>query len=395
MYSPRQKAVAVALLIAGAIAFCTAPTSAQDQFPRPEDLLRWFPLGDYDLIVHKDYQTLQEAPTWDIYSRLFDPHNSWIKIDFQLPRPFQQDILSATMAQALSIRTAVFRDPEKAKNYKEVYGDMLTTEVINDRIFKFESVGSRYFVFRYLYAEDKLSRCLSTGQMEKIKLRLYDRPVYTFHQVILGKSVDFFAYLSEDQEFLIAPSLSELARMVHTGRGYFLALIDGRDYQDLPYLSEELGNSWQFTSYSAHHRALLHRMRVNNVSFAKQAVVRDKLLENSSYKIKSLTLDNSLTFRALNAFGTLSRASEWHQKNQYGTNIDFLNSSFFNRNYLLFFQPAYHALQGTTVISQVSYQDNDVIKLKDYLSTLPEMKKRQQQLIDSFKDKKEAQSTPD
>lgn len=394
MISLKQKTLLIALLTAGVLFFCFTPASAQDQFPRPEDLLRWFPLGDYDLIVHKDYQSLQEAFTWEIYNKLFDPFNSWIKIDFQLPRPLQDDILSATMCQALRIRTAVFDSPEKAEKYKYVYGDMLTSEVINDKIYKFESVGERLYVFRYLYAEDKITQALRTGKLVSIKKKLYDRPIYSYSAVIAGESREFFLYVSETQEVIIASTLNTLVRMIHTGRGYFLALVDGRDYQDLPYLSNELGNSWQFTSFAAHYRALLYRMRISDVSVSKMDQVRTRLLEAENYMIKSVSLSESMSFRAIHSFGTLTRAFDWYQKNKYSNNIDFLNATFFNRDFLLYFQPGSNQLYGNSVVSEVIYQGKSIENLEIAARIAPDRQKQEFQLLDQFRETKERRGTP-
>jgi hypothetical protein len=345
------------------LALCAAPADAQAAFDPIDDLLRWFPLGTYDAIVHEDYEDLEVAETLPLYRAFFAPYENDFNIRFTLPFPLDQNIRSRTMAQVLEIAVSSFESDREARDFVPLRGDRIASETIGGKQYFFESVGARLYVYRYFFLDDAVAAAERRGSLERTGLALLERPVYFARHTIDGKSVLFFAYATLRQELLVAPSYTLLERMVRAGLGTSLQLLDGRDYRDLLYMDEYLGQIWRLRSVRALYRVMLRTMRSQGAEQSKITALERIMEEEANFTVESRVLGPLLSFNTIHQFSSFDSAEQFREQASLYQNVDILTADLLRRNLLLFFKRRDFQRLGYTVVSTLTYDDIDVRNL--------------------------------
>lgn len=341
---------------------------------RVEDILRWFPRGSYDLIMHEDIEAMEEAETYPLYSEFFLRHDDWERVAITLPRVLERGIISMTMTQLLRISTRVFPNERAAEEYLPRAGNLSTSEEIGGKIYTFESAGDRLYVFRYHHLDSLMTSAYKQRRIDRTHLIILDRPVYFMDTIRAEQREQFFLYATETQELLVASKLYQLRQMIMAGAGARLGLVDGDDYQDLLTLNYDLGQMWRFRSYSAIYRTMLWHMHAQGAPEWKIVFIQDKLDSGETYSIDSRLLDDRIVFKNVHHFADLYDADDWLNNADLFQNVGILTPELLQRDLFLLFRPRQFDRFGNLVISYVTYEDTNVELLWDELDRLEQRK---------------------
>lgn len=352
------------IFVASIVLLFTVPhIIAQDDGEHIEDILRWFPRGHYDMVLHHNWEALRSAETYPLYVTFFRPFDDPLLKVIELPFILRQDLKSRTVAQLQHIETRAFDDAKTFEEHSPARRQAAINESIAGRYYSFESTGERLMVFRYYVLDDLLYQAVNRGDIFPTDLLLLERPVYTFITFAERERRQFFAWASPAQELLIAGSPALLERMVAAGAGQGLRLLDGRDYDEIRYLTEELGQSWQMRTRYPHLRRMLAVMRSRRVDQALITRFEDLLEVEPKFAIQARRLDETLSFFTVTHFENYEVARKWMEQKSLSQNVGILSSDFLRQNLLLFFRPQSFERLGSTVVSRLFYEESTVSEL--------------------------------
>ena len=343
---------------------------AQGLDDRVEDVLRWFPRGSYDLIMHEDIESMEEAETYPLYREFFSPHDEWEKVAISLPRVLERGITSMTMAQLLRISTSIFPNEREVEEYLPRTGNLITSEEIRGKVYTFESAGDRLYVFRYHHLDSLMSSAFRQRRIDRTHLIILDRPVYFMNVMRTDQREQYFLYATETQELLVASKLFQLRNMIMAGTGARLGLVDGDDYQDLLLLNYDLGQMWRFRSYAAIYRTMLWHMRFQGAPEWRMAFIQEKLDTGETYSIDSRLLDDRIVFKDIHHFADLYTADDWLDNASLFQDVGILTPELLRRDLFLLFRPRNFDHMGNLVVSYVTYEDSSVEMLWEELERL-------------------------
>lgn len=220
------------LLIINATTYC------QEVVITADELLRFFPKGDYEEIHHIEMGLIRSSEWCDAFMS-YSRFERETKPKMPITDGMWAEIESVTMARQVRIfvsvtETADYEDSEKSKSMLERRrpgSSNMRAIHIGGLSYNAEGVGEDLLVLRFLDPAAWLKKTLESGEIAPSGEVLAGQAVYRYsHRNAKGFGRTLHLTLYPTGEILAAEKLSTLRRMAATGRGEELCLLDDVKY---------------------------------------------------------------------------------------------------------------------------------------------------------------------
>ena len=179
-----------------------------------EELLRWFPEGSYQLLIHADKQMLTGSADGQLYQQVVDELLSDLGM-IEIPS-LKGRYTTSTIAMVKTIYLKEIQ-PEKKKKEKK-------TGIVLD-------FGDEMYVYQYDALDDLIREALKKGEIARTNVRLFKRPVYSYRSKEGGR--EHFLYATPAGKLLVAQDRLSVRAMAGAGMGRSLGMLDERDFAEL------------------------------------------------------------------------------------------------------------------------------------------------------------------
>lgn len=241
----------------------TASLSFAKESNKAEDLLRYFPEGQYVYIVHmiNSESVHSDNPQVKRYLKFKKRTSSFIaQLRQRLPEIFYSTDFSVTIAKLNHYITKTERvdAPEGMKNdvfdkirakYPRSRGgtyNMLEGGVAEVSINI--NVGDELCVYRIQDLQPMLKKALANGDISVTDQKIFELPVYTMRgRYNRLENKQFYLYATHFDELLTAGKMESVKKMVETGEGLITNMLLQEEYVDLADVIPDLQGEWQLS----------------------------------------------------------------------------------------------------------------------------------------------------
>jgi hypothetical protein len=273
--------------------------------PAAEEVFHWFPDGTYKTLAFADMQSLRSTSSYALFSRAFeDPAKNLMGSGNPLPEGVKGSVIWLAFGdQVAMLNTFVplenlTEEERLAATMGE--GEGLTVDDLGRTVVRRQvDEGAMIWAFAFDDTVGIVRRGLSEGWLAKTGTLINHRQVFSMNNVEGNERKSCFAYATPTNELLVASELLALQRMIRTGSGSDLGLLDNPDYADLITQIRELGQSWTVSPRGLQDRAVLEHLQNNSgspelISEMKESLENDPLFEILTYEFGDLITESTI-----------------------------------------------------------------------------------------------------
>jgi hypothetical protein len=245
---------------------------------RAEDILRWFPQGEYRVIAHQDDELLASSKACDEFRGYFggwlensDPEGNKISEDgapgitrgsaFLLGAPGSLDENITLLPESLREGVISSTYGGWVKILQEQRKEGSTVELIDEKseggktgakgVLVSSDTDLNVAVFRYLDLDSVIKKALKDGYLTDTGKKISGATVYTFSSDHPhSKRAAYFAWISPTNELLVSNHRGYLRAMIDTGSGENPSILDDDAFIELTRLVPDLGALWRAYPYA-------------------------------------------------------------------------------------------------------------------------------------------------
>ena len=219
--------ILVALLISASSVF-----SAQKEALSPEELLAWFPAGQYFSLSHSDDAAIAVSELYRDFFIFFGERSFFYTHNYHLPA-LDKRFLSVSAAILLRCRIPTNKDEENDTDYR---------------------TGGTLFVIRYDNLDSLIEEALVSKEVTAMEETHLGRPVLNMVlKSLFGREWQYVCWAAPSQELLVAKEIDQLRAMIAAGTGQELNLPSESENVELMNAIKGLGQRWYV--YKAPHES--------------------------------------------------------------------------------------------------------------------------------------------
>jgi hypothetical protein len=293
--------------------FFPALPSAQEK-PRAEELLAWFPMGEYTNITHVDFESMEKSALAEELQAIPFLNRSQKYLN-SVPQFLREGIRSATFAylteldqiesgEDFHLLIADFASPiaKKSKGHKSS-GAMGSYQAATERVRLItpSAYRGRLEVIRYDLLDPLIGKAESEGLLRPVLRLKTGRPIY-----IVNDGPNFirtYVYAALTQELLITDEPGLLALSVMAGSGLALNIMDNPDFLVMERIVPKLGQHWDSYYLKSKVEGMLAVMTESGESPQEIEKLEEELEGGGIWSFKDISLGSALTERTIFVFG--------------------------------------------------------------------------------------------
>jgi hypothetical protein len=263
---------------------------------RADDILRWFPYGDYSDIKHKDFLRLAKGEAYPLYEEFLDNPDMETEINI-LPETLRKEIDSYTTAKLLKLKKRKLPAEIIPPDVKDSGGRPVELRSITFM----SNEGEELAVYRYTALDLLVEEAFKKGEIITTDYTYEGRPIFSFRSAE-DREKEYFAYAEATGELAVASDLQLLLAMAASGTGQDLNILDDETYIDIIDLIPDLGQVWRIHHMRSVFAHISEKMAADGTGEEKLDA-RDEALERApQLNIEHWTVEEQIVQREITAY---------------------------------------------------------------------------------------------
>lgn len=304
--SMKEISFAIVLLLLLAV-LVLIPEMSESQDSTLDNIVRYFPSGEYHTILHADLDHLNKVSSSRAFYKVFGKYCAQNHtLNLFLPLEFQKGIESYSWAEKMNMKVALLKREagkwqllagEKTAGFKPGGMDTLCCTFGDKGTVYFTSDAQRMWVIRYFDLVPVINKSFQSGSLVDTETTINDGKVYRIAKNKMKE--EYFAYPTFNNELLVAENIETLQTMIAVGNGEEYGILADDLYKDLSSYEQELGHFW--LAKSSPNQAIVKKYQDNKQSLfplaleAYEKIASDSKNMTMKYNVMSVHAEDEIS----------------------------------------------------------------------------------------------------